>query len=86
MKNDVGINFRFNFIRSYHSVHKLFAGSSGALDQNLHSRPGLVNNSLDPAGRGVESTGSASGQLVGVRVGHRADAICEVVTGTIGVV
>jgi len=83
---DEGNSFHFKFIRSYHSVQKLFAGSSGALDQNLHSRPGLVNNSLNPAGRGVESTGSASGQLVGVRVGHHADAIREVVASTIGVV
>jgi len=79
--------FIFSFIRSYHRVlHLLPRSSSNALNQNLDSRPGLVDHSLDSAGRGVESTGSASGQLVSVGVGNHASAIRIIVAGSVGVV
>jgi hypothetical protein len=80
------IYFFASFLNKNHIYRNLFAsGSSNALNQDLDSRPGLVGNSLDHAGRGVKSSGSASRQLKGVRVRHLADAISEVVASTIGV-
>jgi hypothetical protein len=68
-------------------MHTLCAGGGrNALDQNLDSRPRLVDDSLDHAGRGIKATRSASRQLVGVRIRHHADTIGKVVASSIRVV
>jgi hypothetical protein len=75
------------FFKTNKIVINLFAEcGSASLNQDLDTRPGLVDNSLDPAGRDVESVRSTARQLEGIGVGHHADAVREVVAGSIGVV